>query len=110
MQPSSRAHSAIVRGHSSRAITQLMSRRYEQASTVLTSNNNFAEWGEIFGDEVMAAAPVDRLVRHCHVVNIRGDSYRLGHHPDLRSGLTPREERCGGNTRRRHGRREAPAT
>jgi DNA replication protein DnaC len=62
---------------------QLMARRYEHASTILTSNKGFEEWGEIFGDEVMAAALVDRLVHHCHIVNIRGESYRLRHHADL---------------------------
>lgn len=66
---------------------QLMSRRYEQASTVLTSNKSFAEWGEIFGDDVMAAALIDRLVHHCHLVNIRGNSYRMRHHAELRSVL-----------------------
>jgi DNA replication protein DnaC len=59
---------------------QLMSRRYERAATVLTSNKSFEEWGEIFGDEVMAAALIDRLLHHCHIVNIRGNSYRLRHH------------------------------
>jgi DNA replication protein DnaC len=62
---------------------QLMSRRYEHASTVLTSNKSFEEWGEIFGDEVMAAALIDRLLHHCHIVNIRGNSYRVRHHADL---------------------------
>jgi len=93
---------------------QLMSRRYEQASTVLTSNKSFAEWGEIFGDEVMAAALIDRLVHHCHIVNIRGNSYRMRHHADLRSaltpgGLTPGEEMDESTPRRRAGRREVPA-
>jgi DNA replication protein DnaC len=62
---------------------QLMARRYEHASTILTSNKGFEEWGEIFGDDVMAAALVDRLVHHCHIVNIRGNSYRLRQHADL---------------------------
>jgi DNA replication protein DnaC len=62
---------------------QLMSRRYEQASTVLTSNKGFEEWGQIFGDEVMAAALIDRLLHHCHIVNIRGKSFRMRHHSDL---------------------------
>ena len=62
---------------------QLMSRRYEHASTVLTSNKGFEEWGEIFGDDVMAAALIDRLLHHCHIVNIRGNSYRVRHHRDL---------------------------
>lgn len=62
---------------------QLMSRRYEHASTVLTSNKSFEEWGEIFGDEVMAAALIDRLLHHCHIVNIRGNSYRMRAHSEL---------------------------
>ncbi len=62
---------------------QLMSRRYEHASTVLTSNKSFEEWGEVFGDEVMAAALIDRLLHHCHIVNIRGNSFRMRHHADL---------------------------
>ena len=62
---------------------QLVSRRYEHASTVLTSNKGFEEWGEILGDEVMAAALIDRLLHHCHLVNIRGSSYRMREHADL---------------------------
>jgi len=62
---------------------QLLTRRYEHASTILTSNKGFEEWGEIFGDEVMAAALIDRLVHHCHIVNIRGNSYRLRQHTEL---------------------------
>jgi DNA replication protein DnaC len=66
---------------------QLMSRRYEHASTVLTSNKPFDEWGDIFGDEMMAAALIDRLVHHCHIVNIRGTSYRMREHRDLAARL-----------------------
>jgi DNA replication protein DnaC len=66
---------------------QVISRRYEHAATVLTSNKGFDEWGEIFGDEVMAAALIDRLVHHCHIVNIRGNSYRMRHHADLHRAL-----------------------
>src|SRR5512134_2897055 len=62
---------------------QLMTRRYEHASTVLTSNKGFEEWGDIFGDDVMAAALIDRLVHHCHLVTIRGNSYRLRQHTEL---------------------------
>jgi DNA replication protein DnaC len=68
---------------------QLMSRRYERVSTVLTSNKSFEEWGEIFGDDVMAAALIDRLVHHCHIVNIRGNSYRMRQHEDLWQSLQP---------------------
>ena len=62
---------------------QLINRRYERASTVLTSHKGFEEWGQILGDEVMAAALIDRLLHHCHIVNIRGSSYRMRKHTDL---------------------------
>ena len=51
---------------------QLINARHERASSVLTSNKGFEEWGGVLGDEVMAAALIDRLVHHCHIVNIRG--------------------------------------
>lgn len=70
---------------------QLMTRRYETASTVLTSNKPFEEWGELFGDAVMAAALIDRLLHHCHIVNIRGNSYRMRQHTDLWKALHPDE-------------------
>jgi DNA replication protein DnaC len=70
---------------------QLMSRRYEHAATVLTSNKGFEEWGEVFGDDVMASALIDRLVHHCHIVNIRGNSYRMRQHADLQQLLSPAE-------------------
>jgi DNA replication protein DnaC len=93
---------------------QLMAKRYERASTVLTSNKSFGEWGDVFGDEVMAAALIDRLVHHCHVVNIRGNSYRMRHHAELRSALAPHTgERSRTPLKQRSGqssRREAQAT
>ena len=67
---------------------QLMARRYETASTVLTSNKPFDEWGEIFGDDLMAGALIDRLLHHCHILNIRGNSYRMRHHQDLWRSLS----------------------
>jgi DNA replication protein DnaC len=66
---------------------QLMNRRYERASTVLTSNKGFEEWGEILGDDVMAAALIDRVLHHCHLVNIRGNSYRMRAHTELYRAL-----------------------
>jgi DNA replication protein DnaC len=66
---------------------QLTNRRYEHASTVLTSNKGFEEWGEILGDEVMAAALIDRVLHHCHLVNIRGNSYRMREHTELYRAL-----------------------
>lgn len=56
---------------------QLISKRYEKHSTIITSNKSFSEWGDIFGDTVIASAVLDRLLHHCTVVNIKGDSYRL---------------------------------
>ena len=64
---------------------QLINARHEQASTVLTSNKGFEEWGSVFGDEVMAAALIDRLLHHCHIVNISGNSYRMREHQQLRA-------------------------
>ena len=56
---------------------QLVSSRYERASLIVTSNKAFGRWGEVFGDEVVAAAMIDRLVHHAEVVALKGDSYRL---------------------------------
>jgi DNA replication protein DnaC len=56
---------------------QLVSRRYERGSTLVTSNRSVAEWGSVFGDPVVATAILDRLLHHSHVITIRGDSYRL---------------------------------
>lgn len=56
---------------------QLVSRRYERGSLLLTSNRSVGEWGTVFADPVVATAILDRLLHHSHVVTIRGDSYRL---------------------------------
>ena len=56
---------------------QLVSARYERASLIVTSNKPFGRWGETFGDEVAAAAMIDRLVHHAEVIALKGDSYRL---------------------------------
>ena len=50
---------------------QLINARHERASTVLTSNKGFEEWVSVLGDEIVAAALIDRLLHHCHIVNIR---------------------------------------
>ncbi len=55
----------------------LVSARYERASMIVTSNKPFSSWGEIFGDEVVAAAMIDRLVHHAEILALKGDSYRL---------------------------------
>jgi len=59
------------------ALFTLVSARYERGSIILTSNKGFAEWGEVLGDSVLATAILDRLLHHSHVLNIRGESYRL---------------------------------
>ena len=55
----------------------LVSARYERASMIVTSNKPFSAWGEIFGDEVTAAAMIDRLVHHAEILGLKGDSFRL---------------------------------
>jgi DNA replication protein DnaC len=56
---------------------QLVSSRYERASLIVTSNKMFGRWGEVFGDDIVAAAMIDRLVHHADVISLKGDSYRL---------------------------------
>ena len=68
-QPLERAEANLV--------FQVISKRYEKGSTLLTSNKSFGEWGQVFGDEVLATAILDRLLHHCEVISINGPSYRL---------------------------------
>jgi DNA replication protein DnaC len=68
----------------------LVSRRYEHASLIVTSNKPFSAWGEIFGDHAVAVAMADRLVDHAEILSLKGDSYRLkdrdlGPHPTRQS-------------------------
>jgi len=58
-------------------VFQLVSRRYERGSMIITSNKSFAEWGQVLGDDVLATAILDRLLHHCDVLSINGPSYRL---------------------------------
>lgn len=69
---------------------QLVSRRYERGAMLITSNRSVGEWGNVFGDVVVATAILDRLLHHSHVIAIRGDSYRL--RQKRRSGLIKRQE------------------
>ncbi len=64
---------------------QLISRRYEKGSILITSNRAVGDWGMVLGDQVVATAILDRLLHHSHVLTIRGDSYRL--REKRRSGL-----------------------
>jgi len=56
---------------------QLIARRYEKNTTILTSNKMFSQWNEVFSDLTIASAILDRILHHCTVINIKGDSYRL---------------------------------
>jgi hypothetical protein len=56
---------------------RLLSRRYGKAATIITCNKSFVDWGEIFNDQVLATAILDRLLHHCTTLNIKGESYRL---------------------------------
>lgn len=56
---------------------QLIAARYEKRSTILTTNQSFSKWGDVFGDNVIANAIIDRLVHHCQIVKITGMSYRI---------------------------------
>ena len=59
---------------------QLVNARYERGAMILTSNRGFVEWGDVFGDPVVATALLDRLLHHAVVVQIEGSSYRLRQH------------------------------
>ena len=63
--------------HAAHLFFQLVSRRYERGSILITSNPSVGEWGEVFGDAVVATAILDRLLHHSHVLTITGESYRL---------------------------------
>lgn len=56
---------------------QLITKRYEKSSTIITTNQQFSKWGEVFSDNMLANAILDRLLHHSYVFNITGDSYRI---------------------------------
>jgi DNA replication protein DnaC len=56
---------------------ELVSSRYERASMIITSNKPFSGWGQIFGDDAVATAMIDRLIHHADILSLKGDSYRL---------------------------------
>ena len=56
---------------------EIISQRYEKGSLIITSNKTFDEWGNIFWDSILASAILDRIVHHCHLVLIKGESYRM---------------------------------
>ena len=67
-----------------------MARRYEKGALILTSNQTYSHWGEVFGDHVLATAILDRLLHHAVSINIKGESYRLKE--KLKAGLVTRSE------------------
>ncbi len=69
---------------------QLISRRYEKGPMILTSNQSFGAWGEVFGDRVLATVILDRVLHHAITINIRGHSYRLKE--KLKAGLVRIED------------------
>src|SRR3989338_7504429 len=56
---------------------EIVSRRYEKGSIIITSNRSIAEWDKVFIDKTLTTAVVDRLLHHCSVIEIKGDSYRF---------------------------------
>jgi DNA replication protein DnaC len=68
---------------------QVISRRYERGSIILTTNRHIADWGAIFNDTTVAAAILDRLLHHATVISITGDSYRMRAHRDALASLRP---------------------
>jgi DNA replication protein DnaC len=70
----------------------LVARRYERGSIIVTSNRGFEAWGEILGDAMVAAALIDRLVHHAHIITLKGKSYRLGERTGAAAG--PHQPLC----------------
>lgn len=75
--------------HGAHLLFQLISKRYEKGSIILTSNRGFGQWGDIFGDPIIATAILDQLLHHSFVINIKGESYRLKE--KMKAGLIPKE-------------------
>ena len=91
-------------GEAASHLFQVISRRYEHGSIVLTTNRGIADWGAIFEDTTVPAAILDRLLHHATVLSLTGESYRMRRHRDainaLRPALTGRPE--GGEISRSH--------
>jgi len=66
-----------VDAHEAYLFFQFVCARYEKTSTIIISNKSFADWQELFGDQVIASAILDKLLHHCRVINIKGHSWRL---------------------------------
>lgn len=72
---------------SAQILFQVVSKRYEEGSLIITSNKSYSEWGDMLGSTVLATAILDRLLHHSSVFNIRGDSYRLKE--KIQAGVVP---------------------
>ena len=81
---------------------QLVNARYEKGALILTSNRGFRDWGDIFGDNVLAGALLDRLLHHAIVIEIEGSSYRLREHAHLMPQALNAPARNAANKRRRN--------
>ncbi|WP_244139387.1 ATP-binding protein, partial [Burkholderia vietnamiensis] len=69
---------SVLRGHQHSHFFQIVAKRYERGSMILTSNLPFAQWDETFGgNTTLTAAMLDRILHHAHIIQIKGDSYRL---------------------------------
>ena len=66
-----------INSEDSKLFFQLIDKRYEKKSTILTTNITFSNWDEVFGDATIANAILDRILHHAHVVKITGKSYRI---------------------------------
>ena len=88
---------------------EVISKRYETASTIITSNKQFDEWGSILFDPVLATAILDRFVHHCSFITIEGESYRMKERERIsavkRRGR-PKKESSGNGTNERPGEME----
>lgn len=68
---------------------QLVNARYEHGSMIITTNKKFGQWGELMSEDAVATATLDRLLHHCHVISLKGDSYRMKDR--IKVGLTDSE-------------------
>jgi DNA replication protein DnaC len=85
----------------SNALFELVRDRYEQGSTILTSNTSFSEWGHLLGNEVLATALLDRLLHHAEVISIPGKSFRMKDRaptPKGKNAMAPSDSELGGQS------------